>query len=60
MSSRSFQDDLETTKMFTKKESLSLSNKSKSVSHKYISNKSIFYKFKANPRQTQDALIRTQ
>ena len=48
---------LETNKMFTQKESISVSNKSKSASEKSLSNKSD--KSKANPRQIQDALIKT-
>ena len=43
--------------MFTRKESISVSNKSKSASEKSLSNKSD--KSKANPRQIQDALIKT-
>ena len=45
--------------MLTGKESISVSNKSKSVS-KSVANKSLSNKSKANPRQIQGALIRTQ
>ena len=48
---------LETNKMFTRKESISVSNKSKSAFEKSLSNKSD--KSKVNPRQIQDALIKT-
>ena len=48
-------DVLETGKMFIEKESTSVSNNSKSVS-----DKSLFDKAKANPRQIQDALIKTK
>ena len=46
--------------MFTGKESLSVSNKSKSVSDKSLSTKPISNKSTANPRQIKDSLIRTQ
>ena len=46
--------------MFTGKKHISVSNKSKSVSDKSLSNKPIPEKSKANPWQIQDALIRTQ
>ena len=39
---------------------LYVAGKSKSVSDKSISNKSISHEFTANPRQIQDASIRTQ
>lgn len=58
--SRRFQDVLETKKMFTGRESISLSDERKSVSEKSIFNKSIPDKSKANPKQILDALIRTQ
>ena len=45
--------------MFTGKKSISVSNKSKSVSNKSLPNKSMSDKSKANPRQIQEALIRT-
>ena len=54
--------------MFTAKESIYVSNRSKSACHKWfltnlsisISNKFISDKSKANSRQILDALIRTQ
>ena len=49
---------LETNKMFTRKESISVSNRSKSASEKSLSNKS--GKSKANWKQIQDALIKTR
>ena len=55
MSSSRVPEVLETNKMFTGKGSISLLNKYKSVS-----GKSLFNKTKANSRQIQDALIRTQ
>ena len=52
-------DVLENINMFTGTESISVSNKSKSVSDKFLTNKPISDKSKANPRQIQDTLIRT-
>ena len=58
---RSSSRRLEDNKMLTgKKESISVSNKYKSISDKSLSNKPISNKYKANPRKSQDALIRTQ
>ena len=44
--------------MFTEKEPICVSNKSKSASVKAMSNKSISDEYKANPRHIQGALIR--
>ena len=57
---RSSSRRLEDNKMLTGKESISVSNKYKSISDKSLSNKPISNKYKANPRKSQDALIRTQ
>ena len=46
--------------MFTEKESISVPNKSKSISDKSTSKKFISDKSKTNPRQVQDALIGNQ
>ena len=44
--------------MFTEKEPICVSNKSKSASVKPMSNKSISDEYKANPRHIQGPLIR--
>ena len=59
MSWRRLEDVLETKKMLWK-ESISVSKKFESVSHKSMCNKSISDKSMASPRQIQDVLIRTQ
>ena len=53
-------DVLETNKVFTGKESISLSNIFKSVSDKSLSNKPISDKSKKNPRKIQEALLTTE
>ena len=51
MSSRRLQDVLEIKKMFTEKESISLSNKSEPVFEESISNKLVPHKSMTIPRQ---------
>ena len=46
--------------MFTGKESIPVSNKSKSETDRSLSKKPISHKAKMNPRKVQEALIRTQ
>ena len=58
MFSRCPQDVLESNKMFTEKEPICVSNKSKSASVKPMSNKSISDEYKANPTHIQGPLIR--
>ena len=60
MSQSCLPDILGTNKMFTGRESIFVSNKSKFVSDQSLSKKTISDKSKANPTQIQDALIRTQ
>ena len=60
MSSGCLPDVMETNKMCTGKESISVPNKSKSVFDKSLSNKPIPRKSKANPSEMQDALKRTK
>ena len=52
--------NLETNKIFTGKESISISKKYKSGSDKFLSNKPMSDTSKANPKQIYDALTRIQ
>ena len=56
MSSGRLPDVIETNKMCTGKESVSVPNKSESVFDKSLSNKPISRKSNANPSEIQDAL----
>ena len=52
--------NLETNKIFSGKESISISKKYKSGSDKFLFNKPMSDKSKANPKQIYDALTRIQ